>query len=45
MEIHGFVFEEDTKPVDAHHLQVFSSIASLLSCLLPGFKKSYDTLD
>jgi hypothetical protein len=36
MVIHGFVFEENTKPVDEHHLQVFHPLSSLRPFSLPG---------
>jgi len=36
MIIHGFVFEESTKPVHEHHLQVMPAHTSLVLSHLPG---------
>jgi len=40
MIIHGFVFEEVTKPAHEHHLQVLPARASLISPHLSGLKSN-----
>jgi hypothetical protein len=41
MIIHGFVFEEGTKPAHEHHLQVFlDRFASLYPTFYQDFKKA-----
>jgi len=43
MIIHGFVLEEDTKPVHEHHLQVVLAAQASFPAVYRDFKKATET--